>query len=130
MSAPDLKRIEGRANGGGSYAMNGRLLLDDVRTLLAEVKHLAAERDEARAALAALVAWVADEIGYPVQMVMGPPIPAAAWPVLVDHVHADASGNWHGNTLDREDTEAWLADEAGIDLAAVLANHPTTKEAE
>lgn len=51
---------------------------------------------------------------YPVEVKMPDrPMPQPLWDALIDHVHADASGKWHGNTLDREETESWLADEAG-----------------
>ena len=69
---------------------------------------------EVRRALTESAAWVADGIGYPVETRLPDhPMPQALWDALVDHVHADAGGNWHGNNLDREDTESWLADEAG-----------------
>lgn len=59
-------------------------------------------------------AWIAESIGYPVEVKMPDhPMPEALWQALVDHVHEDASGRWHGNELGREDTESWLADEAG-----------------
>ena len=59
-------------------------------------------------------AWIAESIGYPVEIKMPDcPTPEALWQALVDHVHEDAAGRWHGNELDREDTESWLADEAG-----------------
>lgn len=65
-------------------------------------------------ALRAAAAWVAESVGYPVEAAMPDhPMPQALWDALVDHVHADESGKWHGNTLDREDTESWLAYEAG-----------------
>lgn len=66
------------------------------------------------AVLAEVAAWVADSIGYPVEVRFpNHPMPQPLWDALVDHIHADESGKWHGNTLDREDTESWLADEAG-----------------
>jgi hypothetical protein len=69
-----------------------------------------AENDALRAA----AVWVAESIGYPVECKMpDDPMPQALWDALVDHVHADVAGKWHGNDLDREDTESWLADEAG-----------------
>lgn len=60
--------------------------------------------------------WVADAVGYPVQSTYpDAPMPNALWDALVDHIHADQTGAWHGNTLDGEDVESWLADEAGRD---------------
>lgn len=68
-------------------------------------------------ALAQAAAWVADALGYPVEVRMpDSPVPKPLWDALVDHIHADESGNWHGNTLDREVVESWLADEAGRDF--------------
>ena len=80
--------------------------------------HVAREHHAGQAeradALAQVAAWVADALGYPVEVRMpNHPVPQPLWDALVDHVHADESGKWHGNTLDREDTESWLADEAG-----------------
>ena len=76
-----------------------------VRELIA--RHVAAALNEA-------ADWVADGIGYPIETSLPErPMPDGLWNALVDHVHADADGKWHGNTLDREDTESWLADEAG-----------------
>ena len=69
---------------------------------------------ERQAVLAEAAAWIADSIGYPIETRMPDyPMPQALWDALVDHIHADRSGDWHGNTLDREETESWLADEAG-----------------
>lgn len=77
---------------------------------MSEHQEPTAESDAMRQA----AAWVAEGIGYPVQVTMPDhPMPQALWDALVDHVHADESGKWHGNTLDREDIESWLADEAG-----------------
>lgn len=68
-------------------------------------------------ALEEAAAWVAESIGYPVEVTMpAHPMPQGLWDALVDHVHADKSGKWHGNTLDRDETESWLADEAGRQL--------------
>ncbi|MAE64171.1 MAG: hypothetical protein CMJ18_07830 [Phycisphaeraceae bacterium] len=65
-------------------------------------------------------AWLAEGLAYPIDFSIEPncPMPHALWSALVDHVHADKSGKWHGNALDREDTESWLADEAGRDIHA------------
>lgn len=57
--------------------------------------------------------WVAESIGYPVQVTMpGHPMPQALWDALVDHIHADKFGTWHGNELARDEVESWLADES------------------
>lgn len=62
-------------------------------------------------------AWIAESIGYPIECKMPErPMPEALWQALVDHVHADEAGRWHGNELDRDGTESWLADEAGRDI--------------
>lgn len=66
--------------------------------------------------LAETAAWVADDIGYPVELSMpGVPTPDALWEAIVDHVHADQGGTWHGNELDRDEVRSWLEDEAGRD---------------
>src|SRR5690606_21224249 len=68
------------------------------------------ERDE----LAQAAAWVAEALGYPVETsTPDAPMPDGLWEALVDHVHADKSGRWHGNELDRDEVAAWLAEEAG-----------------
>lgn len=68
------------------------------------------ERDE----LAQAAAWVAEAIGYPVETTTpDAPMPNGLWEALIDHVHADKSGRWHGNELDREVVAEWLAEEAG-----------------
>lgn len=75
--------------------------------------------------LAAAAAWIAESIGYPVETRMPDhPMPQALWDALVDHIHADPGGQWHGNTLDREDTESWLAEEAGRNLPAPTTGSP------
>lgn len=75
------------------------------------------ERERRAAAVEALreaAAWIAESIGYPIETAMpNHPMPQALWDALVEHVHADEMGKWHGNTLDHEGTELWLADEAG-----------------
>lgn len=74
--------------------------------------------------MAEAAAWVAETIGYPVECTMPDrPMPEALWQALVDHVHADKSGRWHGNSLDREDVESWLADEAGRPLTTPTTDH-------
>jgi hypothetical protein len=65
--------------------------------------------------LAEAAAWIAEAIGYPIETRMPDhPMPAALWDALVDHIHADEAGKWHGNELDRDETESWLACEAGL----------------
>ena len=64
-------------------------------------------------ALREAAAWAAESLGYPVNATTATPMPPALWGALVDHVHADESGKWHGNELDRDEVEAWLAFEAG-----------------
>lgn len=72
--------------------------------------------DEARAELREAAEWVANSIGYPIETAMPDhPMPAALWSALVDVVHEDADGHWHGNSLDREDVDSWLCEEAGRD---------------
>lgn len=62
-------------------------------------------------------AWIAEVVGYPIDFTFrDQPMPDGLWSALVDHVHFDASGRWHGNSLDREDVETWLADEAGREV--------------
>lgn len=97
---------------------------DDARALLPVVEREIAEaRGEA---LREAAAWVAEGIGYPVEAQLPEhPMPQALWDALVDHVHADESGKWHGNELAREDAESWLADEAGrADAIATTEGKP------
>lgn len=78
-------------------------------------------------ALREAAAWVAESIGYPIQVTMPDhPMPDRLWAALVDHIHADESGRWHGNELDREETESWLAAEAGR-VTPPAENGPTSK---
>lgn len=90
---------------------------NDVRgwidALIAAREAAAATRARTEVLLEA-AAWVAESIGYPVEVKMPDhPAPQALWDALVDHIHADVKGKWHGMELDRESTEWWLADEAG-----------------
>lgn len=70
---------------------------------------------EARAeALREAADWLA-RTGYPVQFTMPDlPPPASLFAALVDVVHADKTGEWHGNELTRDEVEFWLQDEAGL----------------
>lgn len=75
-----------------------------------------AERDRRTAAQALRDAagWIAEGIGYPIQCTMPDhPMPDALWDALVDHIHHDDIGRWHGNELDRAEVDAWLRAEAG-----------------
>lgn len=55
--------------------------------------------------------WLA-EIGYPIQISMPDHVPpAAVWSALIDVIHEDADGDWHGNELTREEVSAWMDDE-------------------
>lgn len=64
-------------------------------------------------ALREAAGWIAEAIGYPIQVVMPDhPMPDALWAALVDHVHADSTGAWHGGELTREEVDAWLRTEA------------------
>ena len=65
-------------------------------------------------ALRDAAAWLAESLGYPFNMTTATPPPAALWEALVDHVHADESGKWHGNELDRDEVEGWLTFEGGL----------------
>ena len=87
------------------------LLVEEVERIVAA--RVAAAKAEA---LSDAAAWLAKAFGYPVDCGSSVPMPEALWEALVDHVYADQTGEWHSNTLDREDTEAWLAEEAGRDL--------------
>lgn len=91
---------------GQSREVAAAVVAADPRRTVAEVK---AE------ALREAAAWIADGIRYPVEVIMpGIPMPDALWEALVDHVHADVTGEWHGNSLDRDGTDSWLRDEAGL----------------
>ena len=70
-------------------------------------------RQGEQVALAEAAAWVAEGLGYPVDVGADLPMPDALWEALVDHVHADPTGEWHSNTLTREETASWLTEEAG-----------------
>ena len=75
---------------------------------------LRAEREQMDSAIASAAAWVADGIGYPVQVAMPDhPVPSGLWDALVDHVHRDVEGKWHGGELTRDEVECWLFAEAG-----------------
>jgi hypothetical protein len=72
------------------------------------------ERREPRTALLEAAAWIAEGVGYPVEAKMPDhPMPRSLWEALVDHIHADETGRWHGGQLTRQETASWLADEAG-----------------
>lgn len=89
------------------------------RTALPE---LAAKVRELQDAITETGTWLA-ATGYPVQFAFAddhPVPPRPIWEALVDHVHADKHGTWHGNELDRDDVDSWLLDELG------LTEYPTT----
>lgn len=66
--------------------------------------------------------WLAST-GYPIDFRMPDlPPPPALFAALVDVVHQDAGGEWHGNELTRDETESWLLDEMGIQA---IAERPT-----
>lgn len=76
-------------------------------------------REKQAEALREVAAWVADRVGFPVEVSMpGAQPPSALWEAIVDHVHADTTGSWHGNDLAREDVDSWLRDEAGMPCRA------------
>lgn len=58
--------------------------------------------------------WLAST-GYPCEWShrAGHLPPRPLWDALVDYVHADADGKWHGGYLDREGVHYWLLDECG-----------------
>lgn len=59
--------------------------------------------------------WLA-ATGYPIDFRMPDlPPPPALFSALVDVVHEDADGKWHGNELTRDETESWLRCEMGED---------------
>lgn len=61
--------------------------------------------------------WLA-AAGYPIEFRMPDlPPPPALWEALVDVIHEDKNGIWHGKRLSREETESWLRDEMGDDRA-------------
>lgn len=65
--------------------------------------------------MAAVAEWLAESFGYPIQVQMpADPPPPELWEAIVDHVHADADGRWHGNSLTREEVRTWLLDEGGM----------------
>ena len=65
--------------------------------------------------LTAAAEWLV-ATGYPVEFTMPDlPPPPALWSALVDVIHADADGKWHGNELTRDEVEAWLRFEAGME---------------
>lgn len=78
------------------------------------VDYVARARAEgARDALNAAAEWLTST-GFPVDYSMGVhTMPEPFWQAVVDVIHADKTGGWHGNTLDREETEDWLTDETG-----------------
>lgn len=54
-------------------------------------------------------------MGYPFDWSGGqdaPPPPTALREAVIDVIHEDRGGKLHGNTLTREETEAWLDMEA------------------
>ena len=66
-----------------------------------------------REALREAAGWLA-QTGYPVQFATpDAPPPTALWDALVDVVHADETGEWHGHELTRDEVDSWLAAEAG-----------------
>lgn len=98
------------ALGRGSLAITAKC--DHLYNLIA--KHETEPDVSERDGLAQAAAWVAETIGYPVETsTPDAPMPDGLWEALVDHVHADKSGRWHGNELDRDEVAAWLAEEAG-----------------
>lgn len=131
-------RIDTEGHGGtavGSYCpcSCGERNEDNVSGLR-DHAHLRACRHVARAvldAVAPLIAaqalreaaeWLANAIGFPVEVKMpDAPPPAALWDALVDVVHEDADGRWHGHELSREDVAAWLRDENGFTNCAMGA---------
>lgn len=68
----------------------------------------AARRD----AVSQAAEWLATT-GYPIEFTHQSRPRGPLWDALVDTVHRDADGSWHGNDLDRDEVEAWLIDEAG-----------------
>ena len=100
VNAPDLHRV-------WNAHLAAAIAAADPRRTVAEVK-VEALREAA--------AWIADGIRYPGEWVDMPgiPMPDALWEALVDHVHADVTGEWHGNSLDRDETDSWLRDVAGL----------------
>jgi hypothetical protein len=55
--------------------------------------------------------WLLD-IGYPLDWHTTEPPPTDVWDAVVDLVHEDAGGRYHGRELTREEVEAWLMGEA------------------
>ena len=60
----------------------------------------------------AVAKWLANS-GYPIDYSTTEPPPLALRQALVNFIHRDDDGKWHGNTLDRDETADWLAGEAG-----------------
>lgn len=96
-------------------AENARLR-DTLGLVRGELERARAELGERGVALRAAAEWLA-EAGCPVQIAMpDTPAPTALWELLVDVIHADATGGWHGNELSRDEVASRLADEAGREL--------------
>lgn len=98
--------------------IRGRLYREDcdylADALLASPALAQVFRERETAALREVAVWVAEHMGYPVEMSMpAHPAPQKFWDVLVDHIHTDATGKWHGNGLSRDEVASWLDDEAG-----------------
>jgi hypothetical protein len=51
--------------------------------------------------------------GYPHDVGIAEHPPADVWEAIVDAVHTDPDGNLHGNSLSREEVDAWMRYEAG-----------------
>ena len=65
--------------------------------------------------LTAAAEWLA-ATGYPVDFTLpDSPPPPGLFEALVDVVHADKDGYWHGNELTRDEVDSWLRCEAGME---------------
>lgn len=66
--------------------------------------------------LKAAAEWLAST-GYPLEWHAsgaGQVPPRPLWDALIDYIHTDPDGSFHGNELDRVDVESWLLDELGL----------------
>lgn len=62
--------------------------------------------------MADVAKWLVDEVGMPFDM-YGPMPPIPLYQEIINYIAADPSGQFHGNTLDRDEVIRWVTDECG-----------------
>ena len=66
--------------------------------------------------------------GFPFDFSWGTPPPQGLWEAVIDVVHEDPRGEWHGNELTRESVREWLEMELPPGVSAALARSGETQE--